>query len=157
MRRVSSAAAPTPEVTPDPREASAGTPERRAGVRLFIVVAVLAQLLIPLTYYLRDDPYDERFAWRMFSGVRMQECEGSVLERHGETELAVNPYEVVPAGWVTSLERNRRSVVERYLELRCEDEGMTSVRFENRCREVDGAPLPVVELTRDCATGELTP
>lgn len=157
MRRVSSAADPIPPENTEQREPAEGSSARRAGVRVFIVVAVLAQLLIPLTYYLRDDPYDERFAWRMFSGVRLQECEGAMLERHGEREEAVNPYEVVPAGWVTSLERNRRSVVERYLALRCEEEGMTSVRFENTCREVDGAELPRVELTRDCATGELTP
>ncbi len=157
MRRVSSADHPIPPVDTDPPEPASEGPARRTGARVFIGVAVLAQLLIPLTYYLRDDPYDERFVWRMFSGVRLQECEGSVTESHGDWEEAVNPYEVVPAGWVTGLERNRRPVMERYLALRCETPGMTSVRIENRCHEVDGEELPVVELTRDCATGELTP
>ena len=36
-----------------------------------IVAVVLAQLLIPLTYYSHRDPHDERFAWRMFSPMRM--------------------------------------------------------------------------------------
>ena len=69
------------------------------GVGLVLGLAVL----IPLTYYLRDDPYDERFAWRMFSGVRLQECDATVFETRGEAERAVDPYQVVPAGWVTAL------------------------------------------------------
>lgn len=150
MRRVSPAAElPVPADTP----ASA----RRVRVRVFIVVAVLAQLLVPPTYYLRDDPYDERFAWRMFSGVRLQECELGVFETRGAGEQAVNPYQVVPAGWVEGLKRNRRRVVERYLTLRCEREGTTQVRVENRCVEVDGTPLPLIEVTRDCASGETSP
>jgi hypothetical protein len=150
MRRVSSAAD-----LPVPADPSASA--RRARVRAFIVVAVLAQLLIPLTYYLRDDPYDERFAWRMFSGVRLQECELGVFETRGAGEQAVNPYQVVPAGWVEGLKRNRRRVVERYLTLRCEREGTTLVRVENRCVEVDGTPLPPIEVERDCASGETSP
>jgi hypothetical protein len=143
MRRVS----PTAEL---PAPVDTTPPARRARVRAFIVVAVLAQLLVPLTYYLRDDPYDERFAWRMFSGVRLQECELGVFETRGGSELAVNPYQVVPAGWVEGLKRNRRRVVERYLTLRCEREGMSRVRVTNRCTEVDGTPLPPIEVTRDC-------
>jgi hypothetical protein len=150
MRRVSSA----PEL---PVPADATVSDRRGRVRAFIVVAVLAQLLIPLTYYLRDDPYDERFAWRMFSGVRLQECELGVFETRGAGEQTVNPYQVVPAGWVEGLKRNRRRVVERYLTLRCEREGTTHVRVENRCVEVDGTPLPPIEVARDCASGETSP
>lgn len=157
MRRVSSADHPPSPVPTAPQQSEGRMAGRRVGVRVFIVAAVLAQLLIPLTYYLRDDPYDERFAWRMFSGVRLQECDATVLETRGGAERVVDPYQVVPAGWVTGLERNRRTVVERYLELRCEEEGTTAVRFENRCREVDGAPRPMVELRRDCATGEVSP
>ena len=38
----------------------------------FILVFVLSQLLLPLHYYVgRRDPHDERFAWRMFSPMRM--------------------------------------------------------------------------------------
>jgi len=45
----------------------------------FIAVFVIAQLLLPLHYYLaRKDPHDERFAWRMFSPMRMARCVPSV-------------------------------------------------------------------------------
>jgi hypothetical protein len=126
-------------------------------VRAFIVVAVLAQLLIPLTYYLRDDPYDERFAWRMFSGVRLQECELGVFETRGAGEQSREPLPGGARRLVEGLKRNRRRVVERYLTLRCEREGTTLVRVENRCVEVDGTPLPPIEVERDCASGETSP
>ena len=126
-----------------------------APLRVFIGVAVLAQLLIPLTYYLRDDPYDERFAWRMFSGVRLQECEGSVTESHGDWEEAVNPYEVVPAGWVTGLERNRRPVMERYLALRLpcpflDDQARCGIYAErpSTCRDFSAGSKNCIEARR---------
>ena len=38
----------------------------------FIAVFIATQLVLPLRYYvLRDDEHDERFAWRMFSPMRM--------------------------------------------------------------------------------------
>ncbi|MBW2464764.1 MAG: hypothetical protein JRH11_24155, partial [Deltaproteobacteria bacterium] len=37
-----------------------------------LIVAFLAfQLLLPLRYYMGSDEFDERFAWRMFSPIRM--------------------------------------------------------------------------------------
>ena len=40
-----------------------------------ILVVVVSQLLIPLHYYTaRRDRHDERFAWRMFSPIRMTSC-----------------------------------------------------------------------------------
>ena len=154
MRRVSPTADPISPENVEHREPGAEVSPGRARVRVFIAVVLLAQLLIPLTYYLRDNSYDERFAWRMFSGVRLQECETSVFETRGGSERAVNPYQVLPAGWVEGLKRNRRPVVERYLGLRCQQEGVTEVRFENRCRGVDGAEVPPIEVTRLCADGE---
>ena len=35
---------------------------------------LLLHVSVPLSYYLSSDIYDERFAWRMFSAVRVQEC-----------------------------------------------------------------------------------
>jgi len=40
-----------------------------------ILAVVTSQLLLPIHYYTtRRDPHDERFAWRMFSPMRMTEC-----------------------------------------------------------------------------------
>ncbi|MCB9630275.1 MAG: hypothetical protein H6725_23105 [Sandaracinaceae bacterium] len=126
----------------------------RARVRAFIVLAVAAQLLVPLTYYLRDDPYDERFAWRMFSGVRLQQCDAVATEVHAGAERRVALYGAVSPGWVANLERNRRAVIDRFLEHRCALEGVSAVRLTNRCRDVDGSALPPLEYERDCASEE---
>jgi hypothetical protein len=123
-------------------------------VRAFIVVAVTLQLLVPLTYYLRDDPYDERFSWRMFSGVRLQECEASAYDTRPEGERQVNLYRVIPPGWIANLQRDRQPVIERYLEHRCAAPGVERVRVVNACRGVDGQTLPPREYARDCAAGE---
>ena len=40
-----------------------------------ILIVLATQLLLPLRYYLVNrDPHDERFAWRMFSPMRMSKC-----------------------------------------------------------------------------------
>ncbi len=46
-------------------------------------VFVLVQLLLPLLYYVRPQaiPHDERFAWRMFSPMRMARCAPYVADR----------------------------------------------------------------------------
>ena len=126
----------------------------RARVRAFIVLAVAAQLLVPLTYYLRDDPYDERFAWRMFSGVRLQQCRTSAFETGANgVEQQVDPFRLVTPGWVANLSRNRRPVIESYLEHRCDVGELRAVRVLNVCQGVDGEAVPPREYARDCATG----
>ena len=75
----------------------------------FIALVVASQLLLPLHYYvLRRDPHDERFAWRMFSPLRMTTCEPR-FERDGkplalEREFAFD--------WVRLAQRGRFSVIE---------------------------------------------
>jgi hypothetical protein len=130
-----------------------GPTSRRPLVRAFVVVVVLLQLLVPLTYYLRDDPFDERFAWRMFSGVRLQECEASAYETDAVNERRVNLYRVIPPGWVANLQRDRQPVIERYLEHRCGIAGVVSVRVVNQCQGVDGTTLPPREYALDCPAG----
>ena len=130
-----------------------GPTSRRPGVRVFVVVVVLLQLLVPLTYYLRDDPFDERFAWRMFSGVRLQECEASAFETDAVNERRVNLYRVIPPGWVANLQRDRQPVIERYLAHRCGIAGVVSVRVVNQCQGVDGTTLPPREYALDCPAG----
>lgn len=142
--------------TDPPTSAQPTTPQPTASpaVRAFIVVAVLLQLVVPLTYYLRDDPYDERFAWRMFSGIRLLSCTTTARETYAGRERTVSLYRVVSPGWVANIERNRRAVIDRYLEHRCALEQVRDVRLTNRCRDVDGEDLPPIEYARDCTTGD---
>ncbi|MCB9659503.1 MAG: hypothetical protein H6726_17795 [Sandaracinaceae bacterium] len=137
-----------------PASPAEGSDAGRGRVRAFIVALVALQLLVPLTYYLRDDPYDERFAWRMFSGVRLQQCRTSAFETGANgVEQQVDPFRLVTPGWVANLSRNRRPVIESYLEHRCDVGELRAVRVLNVCQGVDGEAVPPREYARDCATG----
>lgn len=119
---------------------------------------VLVMLAIPLGYYTPGaDPYDERFAWRMFSAVRVQRCELRVSEARAGGERPIPLAEVLPAPWIELLKRNRPAVIERFLRWRCEQrEGTTRVRLLNECRDAAGAPVPAIDRAIDCESGEIT-
>lgn len=131
--------------------------EKRAKLRtdLLIGAALIFQLVVPATYYLRDEPYDERFAWRMFSAIRVQGCEVQVLERRGESEVQVNLPQEIHTAWITNLERNRRDVALALLRRRCEEEAVTAVRIVTSCVGADEQPREPIEIRRDCASGEV--
>ena len=117
-----------------------------------LFVFVLVQLLVPASYYLRDDPYDERFAWRMFSSVRVERCRTTAAEARGREVTQITLPRAMHAAWEQHMRRNRRAVIERFLEHRC-GLGATRVRVENRCVDARGQDLPVRSFERDCAAG----
>ena len=127
----------------------------------FIAGFLLFQVGMPLRYYLGDRGYDERFSWRMFSTLRMQQCEMQVSEataRGAASEPAFRPVQVrrdVQVAWVNLLERVRMPVVEKYLARRCERQNATRVTYTRRCTDTDGSALPVQTLSMDCATQTL--
>jgi len=123
-----------------------------------VVVTLLAcAALAPLRYYLGDDPHDERFAWRMFSGVRLRQCQIRVVEtmrkdHPGPRQRLVDPGETVHPSFENLLRRVRRPVVDAFLEARCARSGgnVAEVRYANRCFSPGGSPLPVVEVVKRC-------
>ena len=153
-----------PDPTPDAERPSGPPPEppteasgrRRARVRAFFLVVVAVQLAVPLTYYLRDDPYDERFAWRMFSGIRMQSCETRAFETRGGVERELSLPRLVHMAWVTHLRRNRGAVVEGLLARRCREPEVTHARVANACRAADDDALWLSTYARECETGAMT-
>ncbi len=129
------------------------SPAERSRAGWWLAGFVALQALIPLRYYLGDDLYDERFAWRMFSQVRVQECSAEA----SEDGRAISPYAVLPAPWVSLLSRNRPAVIGRFLAWRCAAEGARErVRVTTTCRDVTGEPLPPIVRERDCASGDVT-
>jgi hypothetical protein len=102
---------------------------------LWLLVAV--QVAIPASYYLlRADREDERFAWRMFSALRLQRCQVQAYdldERGGAHSVALS--RALHASWIGSLERGRERVVERFLTTRCERAGVVAALLERRCVE----------------------
>lgn len=126
--------------------------DRRLARALFLAFVGL-QLVVPTSYYLRSDPFDERFAWRMFSGIRVLDCASKVLYTRAGSEAASGPDTTVHGAWFRHLERGRRSVIDRYLAHRCEDGLAESVALENACRDANDRNLPIHRWERTCPAG----
>jgi len=133
---------------------------RRTAVLAFVGAYLALVLLTPLRYYLGDDPYDERFAWRMFSDVRLRACTTELVEtvaEGGTLHERRPPLEgIVHFSWREMLARNRRAVVVALLEARCEGEDVVEARIVNTCQSSAGEPLPTREYRLECASGALT-
>ena len=116
-----------PPQAPSPQRASAKTWATRLAVGLFFA----AQVWLPLSYYLSDYPWDERFSWRMFSTVRALECDVRA-QRSVEAGERGAP---CPSGerrcaplrlsgelhmvWVNLLKRGRREVLHELARAQC--------------------------------------
>jgi hypothetical protein len=103
------------------------------GVVIAIVLAV--QLLAPLDYYAcRTDPHDERFAWRMFSPVRMIACEPTFLVDREPVRLAATFHE----GWIEIAKRGRFRVLEAMGAKLCRANPGKEVRLDLQCKTLGG-------------------
>jgi hypothetical protein len=111
-----------------------------------LVVLLLAG---PASYYagLRA-PDDERFAWRMFSAVRVRECR--VLTRQGDD---ARPVRGLHGSWVHAMERGREAVIARYLASRCTE--ASAPRLERHCRSARGDALAPLVYQYDCERGAI--
>ncbi len=101
----------------------------------FIALVLVAQLLLPVRYYLSSDRYDERFAWRMFSSYRMARCQ--VTYSQASEPIALD--QVFHSAWITLLERGRSDVVEAVGQRLCLTHPGQDLRLDMRCRLVDGS------------------
>jgi hypothetical protein len=100
----------------------------------FIAVFVLAQLLLPLRYYIRHrDPHDERFAWRMFSPMRMVQCTPAFTLDDRPLDLRSEFHEA----WFEIAARGRFGVVEAMGKALCERHPGAVVRGELTCTYLD--------------------
>lgn len=162
---LSSGGAPAPALGVPPAAAlldPAPTGPSRDRMLLLLGGFLLLHLAIPLRYYLGSDLYDERFAWRMFSAVRVQECEITVSEVSRGSETELRPMTFLPAPWVGLLERSRPAVVRSFLAWRCAGGGHApsagaeppelpeSVAVRSACIDASGDPVPVVVREMTC-------
>lgn len=139
-------------IVPEPKDG-----RWRMTIPIVGIAWILLHLVIPSRYYAEDaDAYDERFAWRMFSSVRVRQCHVAVTETSTNGERALALMEILPAPWVALLERNRPAVVDRFLRWRCDHEGTERLLFVNTCVDATGDALPAVARVIDCETGEIT-
>jgi hypothetical protein len=99
----------------------------------FILAFVVVQLLLPLAYFARRDPHDERFAWRMFSPMRMAQCKASFAVDGAPIALADKFHEA----WLTLVERGRFVVVEAMAARLCDEHPNKTVTVRLDCSYLD--------------------
>ncbi|MAQ17288.1 MAG: hypothetical protein CMN30_21140 [Sandaracinus sp.] len=144
----------------EPAEHDAPLGRRRRRIRRLIAAFVVFQLVVPLTYYLRADRYDERFAWRMFSAVRLHSCQPVASEEVDGDEERIELGQVIHQAWINTMARNREDVIRAFLERRCEGDDEQDaaddrrrVILANHCRTASGRRLPPLVYERQCETG----
>ena len=130
-------------------------PRRRRLTNLFIAGFLALQIAVPASYYLRDRSDDERFSWRMFSTLRLRDCQVKVSEVPSGTSAprAVAIEQDVHVAWLRLMERMRGAVVDKYLRRRCEREAIQRVELVRSCRDTDGRALEPNVRGLDCTTG----
>lgn len=131
-----------------------GVDAPRARTLALVLMAgwLLLHVSVPASYYLSDDVYDERFAWRMFSAVRVQQCSLGATETVDGRARPIALQSVLPAPWVALLQRNRPAVIHRFLDWRClSDTRPSDVSLTHTCQSVTGEMLPAVHHSLECA------
>ncbi len=100
----------------------------------WLILAVIAsQLLIPLHYYtVRRDRHDERFAWRMFSPMRMTDCAVRATLDGAPVALEREFHEA----WLALARRGRFVVVEEMGARLCEKHAGKRVELHLDCKYV---------------------
>jgi hypothetical protein len=102
------------------------------------------------------DPYDERFAWRMFSDTRLRACTVDAFEMDDGDMLAIDLPHVLPAPWVSLIERNLGAVIERFLTWRCARADVDGVSTIVTCFDAAEGTSETTERAIDCESGETT-
>jgi hypothetical protein len=149
------AAAPEPPGALRDRLDPFGSPRARMLANAFIGVFLAYQVAMPLRYYMSGRGLDERFSWRMFSSVRMLECEVDVAERVAGHERDVPLSKTVQVAWIGLLERGRSLVIEKFLSRRCDEEGVVRVDYHLTCKAPDGSKGPDVDRHMKCSDRKL--
>lgn len=117
-----------------------------------MVAFLVLQLLLPLTYYtVREDRFDERFSWRMFSDVRMVKCQAGF--NRGGTGVTMS--QEFHMAWNTLVQRGRGDVIDAVGQELCEGARGKPVKVRLECRMADGSKQLLEDGTRDlCSGGE---
>ncbi len=105
---------------------------RGCGIALFVAI----QLTLPILYYTRKDPHDERFAWRMFSPMRMARCQPAATINDAPFNLGGEFHEA----WLEIASRGRFKVIEAMGARLCAEHPKSAVRISIDCTYVDREP-----------------
>jgi hypothetical protein len=137
-------------------------------VSLFIVGWLLWQLTVPLSYYVSNYvtgqvQEEQRFSWRMFSQVWFLQrwCNVLAFEIEAPT-IGPDPPAVrrldlrrlLHPIWIAQMRENRRPVVEKFLQSRCQgDPSVVAAEYMRTCPVAAGWRLPEVNRRVTCRPG----
>lgn len=100
----------------------------------FIVAFIAIQALLPLHYYtVRRDPHDERYAWRMFSPMRMASCRLAFTVDSAPVDLGSKFHEA----WIGVAQRGRAVVIEEMARKLCRENPGKPVDVRIECTYLD--------------------
>lgn len=100
---------------------------------IVILLVVASQLLLPLHYYVaRRDRHDERFAWRMFSPMRMTRCTPAFTIDSKPVTLETQFHEA----WIEIAKRGRFNVIEEMAAQLCAKNPGSAVHVVVECQYV---------------------
>ena len=99
-----------------------------------ILLVLASQLVLPFHYYtVRRDPHDERFAWRMFSPMRMTRCTPMFMLDSKPVDLAKEFHEA----WIEIAKRGRFVVIEEMAARMCQKHPGSTVHVVVDCKYLD--------------------
>ena len=107
------------------------------------------QIWLPASYYLGDEVYDERFAWRMFSAVRMTRCDFNLFDASSDTLQRIPLNKSNHVVWSNLAKRGRLSVIQGLVDTACRTR--TDVRAGLSCTVPDA---PTIGLCRNRTDGD---
>jgi hypothetical protein len=99
-----------------------------------IAAYLVVQLVLPAAYYVRRDPHDERFSWRMFSTIRMASCETELRLDDQAIALQTRFHEA----WLELARRGRLNVIAAMGQRVCRAHPDHPVTVSLHCKYLDG-------------------
>lgn len=134
---------------------SEGPGQGRRRSTVFIVVFLAVQIALPVSYYLGDDVWDERFAWRMFSHIRMSSCKTQAVGvREDSRQQRIRIWRDVQIAWRNLVKRNRDAVIRGFVRRQCQQGEWAQVKVRNFCQKPDKEGSRHV-WTADCESGDV--
>lgn len=125
------------------------------------------QMYFVISYYTQDYPWDERFAWRMFSTVRKLQCVPKAWVAHSQGQYSCpdhNTQRCTPVRfaqdvhmvWYNLLKRGRQDVVQAWVKRICQRPDTHALYFSLTCPD-PAAPHPMrtIVSTKDNACDSL--
>jgi len=123
---------------------------RRTWIAIGVAIFLASQIFIPITYYLRDEPTSERFAWRMFSSIDLSTWKTEVtvlIDENGTlVERQVPISSTLQEAYAKGIQQAQLDIVEQYMCRLSEQPGLKEVRFEARGTLPSGKELAPIRL-----------